>query len=536
MSSSADGQYAPGWDASQLSELILDAADKSNLSSTEDSKGCLQPNSDVKCWLNWLVQNRLANAHGRTRIQTLIDEGVTLRASWGKPWLDSVFGCRLYVSHVANFDSPNRLASVVSSRLGRGYRNASDWPRLLDSALAHFARLNYRMLLVDGTAASQILFTAVTASRFPALRCELPKQAFGPGQQLVDWLATILRQVDSENLRERLLVSPALVTESASRKQQNKPPLRDIASVLIPDSVLCLHLRSDGNLQRLLHERLQLARQVEHSAEGHVTTYVAIDGEQNSAAKQLIESGATGWYHSKQQPKFHSSLKRCRRTQAGQSAALDARAILQTDDSETGDTATRFLVHCTRAITGPGPGESAEAHRRRLWHSGVTAEHPLQTLAQIATTGVLRSSETLFRQAGSQHGTAAVCFSAVSLANLLRRRKYQAHLGRWDWEPYGVLVSRTALQSIGAQPVIYGDESTWAELSSDQQPFFQAEGKSKTWRSEQEWRVLSDVRLDSLPANKVCLFVLSQQQAHALSRTTRWPVLWVDGLLTKQGR
>lgn len=537
MTGSADDDTARSWDPAELQAILLAAAAKANLfADGKPKKSNNVPTTDAGCWLSWLSHQSQLTTPGRRRLLKLLDFGITLRTTWRDRLSESSIGRRLYLSHVANFDSRHRLASIVSSRLGRGYRNVRDWPRLLDSGLAHFDRQKYRMLLVEGTAVSPILGTAIQASQFPTLICKLPKQPDGDRQRLIDWLVPFLTEEAPGDLREVMLVSPAppvsVDPHSESASTTIEPPLRDLISVLFPDSVLCLHLRSGGNLQRLLSDRLQRDSRVESDdPESCRTTYVILSSKPEPNVERLVASGATGWYVPPQSPTFHAALNRCRSGRAGQSIAMNAQQFLRQSRE-----AQSFLVHCTRAMTGPSPNESSDAHRRRLWHAGLSTEHPLEALAQIAATDVLRSSDTLFRPAGGKYETSAVSFSAASLAELLQRRKYQSHLGRWDWEPYGVLVRRSALEGIGARPVIYGDESTWAELPQDQQPFFQAEGKSSAWRKEQEWRVLSDVRLNAFSTSDICLFVHSQQQAQALCRLSHWPVLWVSELLEGRKR
>jgi hypothetical protein len=182
-----------------------------------------------------------------------------------------------------------------------------------------------------------------------------------------------------------------------------------------------------------------------------------------------------------------------------------------------------YLVHCTRGNSGPLPDEKDVDYRKRLWIDGHVPENlPLLTLCRICLEGILRGTARLTRT-----DQRCVSFSSVRLPELLGRRKFHPHLGRWDWEPYGFLFVREELARLGARPVIYGDEESFFSLGRKDQPFFQSSGGgANLWTEEQEWRILDDLRLHELPADSVRMFVRTQQEAGCLARRFPWPVFW----------
>ena len=194
------------------------------------------------------------------------------------------------------------------------------------------------------------------------------------------------------------------------------------------------------------------------------------------------------------------------------------------------DDAWPYLVHCTRGTVGPFPEESLESFRERVWLRGdAVALQPLETLARICRERRLRSTCGITRTA-----TPCVSFSAVPLVPLLRRRTFQAHLGRWDWEPYGLLICLQPLIDAGAAPVIYGSQAEFLKLPTEKQPLFQPDhrksGKSHkaAWTEEREWRVLHDVDLRSLPLDSVRVFTRTRREAEQLAQHAAWPVLWAE--------
>jgi hypothetical protein len=119
------------------------------------------------------------------------------------------------------------------------------------------------------------------------------------------------------------------------------------------------------------------------------------------------------------------------------------------------------------------------------------------------------------------------------LIPLVQRRTFRSHLGRWDWEPYGLLLHRDALKYLKIEPVVYGDEADYGQLPTQHRTLFQPSqsttGKgSIDWREEREWRHVGDLDLSNLnPAHVIC-FVATRQEAIGLSRYCDWPVVWLS--------
>ena len=188
-----------------------------------------------------------------------------------------------------------------------------------------------------------------------------------------------------------------------------------------------------------------------------------------------------------------------------------------------------YLAHCTRGNAGPLPEESMERYIARVWSRGSVPEcNAFATLLQILEQQRVAGNAQMTRSASR-----CVSFSAVPLAELLSRRQFRSHLGRWDWEPYGILVRRDALESHGARPVIYGDEADFKQLNEDDRDFFQPRftknaRKVEDWSIEQEWRLRGDLKLRDIPADSVLIFTASQSQAEQVARHFPWPVLSIE--------
>jgi hypothetical protein len=161
----------------------------------------------------------------------------------------------------------------------------------------------------------------------------------------------------------------------------------------------------------------------------------------------------------------------------------------------------------------------------------------MDSLIRILTQQRLLATDHLKR---GQHPS--VSFAKVPLLELLSRRKFRPHLGRWDWEPYGICIPVRTIERLGGRPVIYGDKDQWAQLDVTERPFFQSIGSSRanlsknddenSWESEREWRVPGDLYLAMIPFTEAIVFVPSMQEAVHLQRVSRFPILCLERLLS----
>lgn len=498
--------------------------------------------AEAACLLRWILESnqrgcsfslegnryRLSRG-GLRRIERLVANGTQLTRLL-RPWQDGIdtwIGSRLYLSHASYLNGSVRYTSIVSSRMGSGQRHVPDWPRQVDSVLASCQQLKHQILLVRGTATHELVRTAVVAASVPWVEVGRPLDKKTEAGSVVDWLVEQLDDSQvSSRLSRQIAMSPTLPGASAAPLAEASTlanlPLQDRIAVGLPDRVIGLSARPNGTINSLLRMR---ATDLQFP---DATTYIAMRsrGKQprsRDGSRELLSSGVVGWVI-REQPNSNrdAGLLPCGQEVVPIQLSCPIAGCLNVID----ETDWHFLTHCTRGSSGPRPLESADEYRRRTWIEGVKTPHPLLTLAEILRARVIRCNDALFRDAKP-----VVSFSAVPLRKLLNQRKFQPQLGRWDWEPYGLMIRARALHSLGAKPVIYGDNETFKSLSSQQRSYFQPKkrkSKSADWESEQEWRVPGDVRLGDLLREDVLVFVASKSQARSLSRVSRWPVVWTQ--------
>jgi hypothetical protein len=186
-----------------------------------------------------------------------------------------------------------------------------------------------------------------------------------------------------------------------------------------------------------------------------------------------------------------------------------------------------YLIHWTRRRVGAWPDQhQSEYIDDLIFQTRRHKHHELASLCRILASKRLYASNDLTRDSRP-----VVCFSSVPINRLLDQRVFRPHIARWDFEPYGIAIDRSYLESLGARPVIYGDETTWKELPEVDRPFFQlAKSTSKKidWTNEAEWRLPGDLHLQNVPHDCAFVFVHQENESDVIASLTHWPVLVLD--------
>lgn len=223
-------------------------------------------------------------------------------------------------------------------------------------------------------------------------------------------------------------------------------------------------------------------------------------------AKRLMKHGAIGWY-----------LR-------PETARQDSPATLGSAQVQcwTAPGKNEFLFHHTRGCRDAWPEETTEEYWMRwLWEAGST--DPSRTLLRILVQRRLRGSGRLI-----PGGNPMVCFTAVTPCP--SQRRFRSHLQRWDYEPYGLAISRAALIQAGARPVSYWDPASQslpanvpAELT--QKRFSRSRnGRRVDWSLECEFRYPGDLSLSQFDSGQLFVFVASKEEAEQLARYCSWPI------------
>lgn len=434
-----------------------------------------------------------------------------------------------------------RRIGLVSSRLGRRLEARTAWFDALRTTCARLDARNNVLVTAGATTTDPYIRRCGELFGLRILKLQMPSCS----QSLAAWFEQLVFSDSPGDQTDCVFVSPALETsadDSARDSVQNNGkgkdnannnnddvelPLRDQCVVNLCDRVIALSVRRNGNLHRLIKARLG------HHGCRPGTIYIATGRglTDERVTTELLDAGGVGWLAVPQQ--FRNQL--CDQEDIlnnGYRAAEKHRVTKAASISRLPFAPPwPYLSHWTRAPQGAWPGETDDQFLDNLVLGRPGADHSvLATLARIVAQRRIASTSTV-----SRGNRGVVSFTEVPIEEFSQRRVFRKHLARWDFEPYGISISKEWLRSRGASPVIYGDESAWKSLSHDQSPFFQVsqsrvsrenrECTSIDWTAEREWRHVGDLDLDELPSDAAAVFVPDERAASHLAGLSRWPVV-----------
>ncbi len=277
----------------------------------------------------------------------------------------------------------------------------------------------------------------------------------------------------------------------------------DAALIALSDRVDAVFVRRGGLIARQLRTRLKL--------ENAAGVRVAVTRTKKCDARGLIQAGAIGWFD----PQIESW------DEVGANSTKPMQRLTAEDplDPLWSGSEGQWLIHCTRAPRGRWPGETQRQYVDSilLGDSSCARRGAFETLVRIVRCGRLLAAART-----SNHRFPVVCFSSLPLKQLLEMRCFRQHLGRWDYEPYGVAIRIDAARRIGIQPVIYGNASDRLELAEDDRFRFHPRGERCDWTQEREWRSRGSVDLLALDPQDVRIFAIDDSKARSSLASCPW--------------
>ena len=381
-----------------------------------------------------------------------------------------------YVSD-SNVLIDRRTIFIASSRLGR---KLDEMPRLFEALLTLATKLDSDrdvFLTGEGTTCDLMVRRLGELFQIPVLsmRCVNEREVARLDGQ------TILNMVSSNQVA---------VFDTENRGV-------DFSLGKIAKEVVVLSVRKGGNLHASISHRLGSGFQTRILLEPTLT--------RTGLANELMAQGATGWILFREDPVDEESH--------AETAKVCNPADFNIDE---------YLLHWTRRRVGPWPDQSENEFLDSLiFQTGNKDRRQVASLRRILATNRIVATNELTRDARP-----VVCFSDISFAELLQRRVFRSHMGRWDFEPFGVAIRKDWLKGIGCRQVIYGNNSRWANLSDSDRPFFQMNDEGAIdWSHEKEWRVVGDVDLRRVSADAAVVFVPTEQDATEISGFCKWPIV-----------
>jgi len=181
-----------------------------------------------------------------------------------------------------------------------------------------------------------------------------------------------------------------------------------------------------------------------------------------------------------------------------------------------------YLTHWTRSANGKWPGETAAAYYRDIIQPGrAYPRSALATLMRILAEKRIRASHWRIRESHD-----VVSFTALPPSASVKLMRWRKRFVRWNFEPYGIVIRKDAVQAIGLRPVMYGVPGDYKKLSVSDQPFFQNRGvRGGDWTPEHEWRYVGDLDLHGIPHDALKVIVCSPEDVARVRPVTDAEIL-----------
>ncbi len=425
------------------------------------------------------------------------------------PWsttLTTHLGSIVYqLKRPSNVPMPREWLGLISSHSAKHGYASQDWQESLLSALQLADRQGWGIMCAYPAPYSEVIIHACK-------RFKVPYRLVSAVDSSGNHKAKSSASVEGNSVDCGILW---LICNEASTSQ--KIPIHDIATVFLSHHLFVLELNEGGKMAQLLEARLQ-CKEIPPGS-----TYLSLARNQSaktarSKNSDWLDRGAVGWLNTRSREFSNNFFRSVRKESSHGTTQQPIFPIRLLRDSDS-----KYLVHCTRSRRGPWPDQSIDQFHDELLQSPwieqpsvfESLERILQSQRIVATNGLRRGK------------VETVCFSSNEISHLLSMRKFQIHLARWDWEPYGMMIDRDWLERKGAKQVSYMDQATAHRTSEEDLTYCQVvanDAGSRDWRAEHEWRIAGDVRLGQLPFSKAIVFVPTLAEAKLLQSLSRWPI------------
>lgn len=395
-----------------------------------------------------------------------------------------------------------------------------------------------RLLASAGTSLYDYAENCAMALEVPLLRVFTESE-----QSSKQWLEQ-LTQTQARDTEYQVSLSPdtgpLLGTPSADEDSLvdllSRLPIRDRVLALLSRRLFVLSIRRNGNWWKLLQAGFS-------DGLWEPGAVRAVFGQGlcgDDVASELQNKGAVRWYLSAADDVLSGAETHDEVTQTvNGSEAGSAKPCRVAEESSLvselacADSKSEWLIHWTRAPQGEWAGESREHYLEDIIQGDThDARTAFGTLERIIDESLVRATPGNTRAARD-----VVCFTETPLNELVTRRVFRQHRGRWDFEPYGVGIRADIVRSLGGRAVIYGDEATWQALPEGERPWFQL-GQSQIstasetidWTSEREWRLPCELNLRNVSADDMFVFCATDAEATNLRYICDWRVVSIEQL------
>lgn len=430
----------------------------------------------------------------------------------------------------------SRYLGIVASRLKRDQSINAPVMKALRLSMTAIDASSERLLASSGTSLCDYAESCSTALEVPLLRVFTESE---PSSK--QWLEQLIH-AQTHDTKHQLLLSPdagplsgaPATIDSSSAALPIRLPIRDRVLALLSHRLFVLSIRRNGNWWKLLQAGFSDCLW----KPGAVRVVVGKGLCSNDVAAELQNKGAVRWYLRANDDALSRTETPDQPTptvNASEAGSMKPRRVAAEatliSELACANSSEDWLIHWTRAPRGEWAGESREHYLGDIVQGFSNhVRTAFGTLKRIIDEGLVRATSGNTRAVRD-----VVCFTATPLAELMTRRVFRQHRGRWDFELYGVGIRLNVVRSLGGRAVIYGDEATWQSLPEGERPWFQPRQtpnstarKTIDWKSEREWRLPSELNLRIVSGDDIFVFCATDTEAASLRCTCDWRVVSVE--------
>lgn len=397
----------------------------------------------------------------------------------------------------------SKLASIHSSRRHKDLESQTIWFDYLRTALASVRRKKLSVISAKKTTCHPFVQRGAELYRIPFFDLEFPK-----GDSIDVWIDSLIGRKLQESV---IYLSPDFLAD-------NQTDSADRLMMVFAKHIFVIAANKKGNTLSSSKGTLQVS--------GNDKSFFVANEDQlieESIRHELSGMGAVKWLLLGADWGKESFVER------GESDnELDSSQFVPLAKwNESKD----FVYHCTRQRRGVWPEQSEQELIDQLLTAEAESRTPCDVLIRIASMQKLISTNELNRAK-----TNVVCFTGRPLEEVKSMRVFRSHLSKWDFEPFGIGIRKSAFEKLGGRPVQYGTNESFDRMDETDRPFFQlAVGQSNSqtpidWTVEREWRVIGDMDLEKISKDDMIFFVADQVSAIQLQKAWSGRIVLIDNV------
>ncbi len=389
----------------------------------------------------------------------------------------------------------NRPAAAILNSRGKSTVSPGDqW--LSATRAAYEYAIEQGLILVSGYGNIQYSVVSALAMLEPMIiACHELLPFMAPDPMKTELASFSERIFSSDNMLFLSAIPPGPVPDLNTRRAERDMLVAEMASVLLIGGI-----RKGGNMERIVRHSEAMGKKT--------LKFNETEGKPAKFAMKANQAQSVIRDETKAQP--NSTHKT--------NLVLELANAKCVQDFKLLTKGTRYLIHYTRSLPGPWPGQNMMDYCMSLINGEKDSAHTaFDTLMRMIKERRIRASSKLIRGRYP-----VVSFTECAPSEVCDLREWRSGLIRWSFEPYGLAFPLQDLFTLGARPVIYAVEDAYEDLSEELRYLFQLESAfGRNWSPEKEWRLKGDLEITASLEHETMIIVKTSEEALTVRENCR---------------